>query len=117
MTTTTPPPRILVPVAPPRMIDDVYTDEQYRRMLGVVKREGPWGTIISHHFQTVDEMIATVSGVVADSGGILSHCAIVAREFGLPAVVGTRVGTTTIHDGMTVTVDGTKGLVRIDGRP
>jgi len=62
-------------------------------------------------------LFATVSGVVADSGGILSHCAIVAREFGLPAVVGTRVGTTTIRDGMTVTVDGTRGLVRIDSRP
>ncbi len=62
-------------------------------------------------------LFATVSAVVADSGGILSHCAIVAREFGLPAVVGTRVGTTIIRDGMTVTVDGTKGLVRIDGRP
>ena len=62
-------------------------------------------------------LFATVSAVVADSGGILSHCAIVAREFGLPAVVGTRVGTTTIRDGMIVTVDGTKGLVRIDARP
>ncbi len=61
-------------------------------------------------------LFATVSAVVADSGGILSHCAIVAREFGLPAVVGTRVGTTIIRDGMTVTVDGTKGLVRIEGR-
>jgi pyruvate,water dikinase len=62
-------------------------------------------------------LFATVSAVVADSGGILSHCAIVAREFGLPAVVGTRIGTTTIRDGMTVTVDGTKGVVRIDSRP
>jgi rifampicin phosphotransferase len=61
-------------------------------------------------------LFATVSGIVADSGGILSHCAIVAREFHLPAVVGTRVGTTTIKDGMTVTVDGTKGRVRIDSR-
>jgi phosphohistidine swiveling domain-containing protein len=61
-------------------------------------------------------LFATVSGVVADSGGILSHCAIVAREFGLPSVVGTRVGTNTIKDGMTITVDGTKGLVRIDAR-
>src|SRR5262249_22917957 len=49
-------------------------------------------------------LFATVSAVVADSGGILSHCAIVAREFGLPAVVGTRVGTTTLQDGMTITV-------------
>jgi pyruvate,water dikinase len=62
-------------------------------------------------------LFATVSAVVADSGGILSHCAIVAREFSLPAVVGTRVGTDLIRDGMTITVDGTRGLVRIDARP
>jgi pyruvate,water dikinase len=61
-------------------------------------------------------LFATVRAVVADSGGILSHCAIVAREFGLPAVVGTRVGTTTLRDGMTITVDGGRGLVRIDAR-
>ncbi len=61
-------------------------------------------------------LFATVSAVVADSGGVLSHCAIVAREFNLPAVVGTRVGTTTIKDGMKVTVDGTKGRVRIEAR-
>jgi phosphohistidine swiveling domain-containing protein len=61
-------------------------------------------------------LFATVRAVVADSGGILSHCAIVAREFHLPAVVGTRVGTETIRDGWTITVDGTKGIVRIDAR-
>jgi rifampicin phosphotransferase len=61
-------------------------------------------------------LFATVKAIVADSGGILSHCAIVAREFHLPAVVGTRVGTEAIKDGMTVTVDGTKGMVRIDAR-
>jgi pyruvate,water dikinase len=61
-------------------------------------------------------LFATVRAVVADSGGILSHCAIVAREFGLPAVVGTRVGTTALKDGMTITVDGTRGMVRIDAR-
>ncbi len=61
-------------------------------------------------------LFATVSGIVADSGGILSHCAIVAREFHLPAVVGTRVGTTVINDGMRITVDGSKGIVRIDAR-
>lgn len=61
-------------------------------------------------------LFSTVKAVVADSGGILSHCAIVAREFRLPAVVGTQVGTEKIKDGMLVTVDGTKGLVRIDSR-
>jgi rifampicin phosphotransferase len=61
-------------------------------------------------------LFATVSAIVADSGGILSHCAIVAREFRLPAVVGTHVGTAVIKDGMTITVDGSKGRVRIDSR-
>ena len=61
-------------------------------------------------------LFATVNAVVADSGGVLSHCAIVAREFHLPAVVGTRVGTTAIKDGMRITVDGSKGRVRIEAR-
>src|SRR5258706_3260515 len=62
-------------------------------------------------------LFSTVSAVVADTGGVLSHCAIVAREMGLPAVVGTQVGTVLIKDGMIVTVDGAKGIVRIDSRP
>ena len=61
-------------------------------------------------------LFATVRAVVADSGGILSHCAIVAREFNLPAVVGSQVGTAVIKSGQTITVDGTKGLVYLDGR-
>ena len=62
-------------------------------------------------------LFSIVTAVVADTGGVLSHCAIVAREMGLPAVVGTQVGTVLIKDGMIVTVDGTKGIVRIDSRP
>ena len=59
-------------------------------------------------------LFSTVSAVVADTGGILSHCAIVAREYRIPCVVGTGVGTVTIKDGQTVTVDGSKGIVRIE---
>ncbi len=59
-------------------------------------------------------LFSTVSAVVADTGGILSHCAIVAREYRIPCVVGTGVGTITIKDGQTVTVDGSKGIVRIE---
>jgi phosphohistidine swiveling domain-containing protein len=62
-------------------------------------------------------LFSIVGAVVTDTGGVLSHCAIVAREFGLPAVVGTEVGTSALEDGMTVTVDGTKGVVTIDARP
>src|SRR5262249_48890511 len=61
-------------------------------------------------------LFSTVSAVVADTGGVLSHCAIVSREYRLPCVVGTIVGTAVIKDGMLLTVDGAKGIVRIDSR-
>jgi hypothetical protein len=70
MATSAPPQKVLVPAAPPRVLDDVYTDEQHERMLGVVERDGPWGTIISQHFESVDEMIATVSGVIPPDHGL-----------------------------------------------
>lgn len=57
---------------------------------------------------------AVIGALVTNSGGALSHCAIVAREFGIPAVVGTKNGTTLIPDGATVTVDGSAGLVFIE---
>jgi pyruvate,water dikinase len=60
-------------------------------------------------------LFSTVSAVVADSGGVLSHCAIVAREYRIPCVVGTINGTRRIKDGQTITVDGTRGIVRIEG--
>ena len=58
-------------------------------------------------------LFATVSAVVTDAGGILSHCAVVAREYGIPAVVGTGRATAVIKDGQMVEVDGNAGLVRI----
>jgi phosphohistidine swiveling domain-containing protein len=61
-------------------------------------------------------LFAVAGAVVSDVGGVMSHCAIVAREFGLPAVVGSVNGTTRIKTGQTVTVDGTNGNVWLDGR-
>jgi len=58
-------------------------------------------------------LFAFLKGIVADSGGPLSHCAVVAREYGLPCVTGTVIGTRVIPDGALVTVDGTQGIVRI----
>jgi pyruvate,water dikinase len=43
----------------------------------------------------------------------MSHSAICAREFAIPCVVGTQVGTQQIPDGATITVDGTAGTVRV----
>lgn len=59
-------------------------------------------------------LFATVSAVVADSGGVLSHCAIVAREYRVPCVVGTQVATQVLRDGQRITVDGAQGIVRIE---
>ncbi|HOO53005.1 MAG TPA: phosphoenolpyruvate synthase [Methanothrix sp.] len=49
--------------------------------------------------------------IVTDEGGMTCHAAIVSRELGCPAVVGTKRGTKTLSDGMLITVDGGKGKV------
>jgi pyruvate,water dikinase len=58
-------------------------------------------------------LFPTVGALVTDSGGVLSHPAIIAREFRVPAVVATRFGTEQLHDGQVVTVDGTTGTVEV----
>ncbi len=60
-------------------------------------------------------LFAVAAAVVTDLGGVLSHGAIVAREYGIPAVVNTRHATARIRTGQTVTVDGDAGAVRIEG--
>jgi phosphohistidine swiveling domain-containing protein len=54
-----------------------------------------------------------VQAVVTDIGGVMSHAAIVCREYGLPAVVGTGRATSQIKTGQTIRVDGSSGLVTI----
>ena len=54
-----------------------------------------------------------IAGAVLDTGGIMCHAAIVAREYGLPAVVGTGTGTKRIRSGDRLRVDATTGVVTI----
>ncbi len=54
---------------------------------------------------------------MSDAGGILSHTAICAREYGIPAVVATQVATAQIPDGALITVDGAQGTVVIESQP
>lgn len=56
---------------------------------------------------------ATASAIVTDFGGVLSHSAVVAREYRIPAVVGTGNATTTFQDGQLIEVDGNAGTVRV----
>jgi pyruvate,water dikinase len=58
-------------------------------------------------------LFATAAAVVTDTGGILSHCAVVAREYRIPAVVGAGAATATIKSGQTIEVDGDAGIVSI----
>jgi pyruvate,water dikinase len=58
-------------------------------------------------------LFATAAAVVTDTGGILSHCAIVAREYSIPAVVGVGMATAMIQTGQIIEVDGDNGIIRI----
>jgi pyruvate,water dikinase len=51
--------------------------------------------------------------VVTETGGVLSHAALTAREYALPAVLSVENATRLIGDGQLVEVDGSKGIVRI----
>jgi phosphohistidine swiveling domain-containing protein len=60
-------------------------------------------------------LLPLLGGIVTDAGGLLSHAAIVAREYGIPGVVGTREATERIADGVLVRVDGDAGEVTLLG--
>ncbi|WP_427017603.1 PEP/pyruvate-binding domain-containing protein [Pseudarthrobacter sp. P1] len=66
-------------------------------------------------------LFAMAAGVVTDVGGPLSHSSIVAREYGIPAVLGTGVATQRLASGQRIRVDGDAGTVRVEhddgGRP
>ena len=58
-------------------------------------------------------LFLTAGALVVDVGGALSHAAIIARELGIPCVIGTGDGTSRIAPGVRVRVDGTAGTVEI----
>jgi len=60
-------------------------------------------------------LLPLLGGIVTDNGGLLSHAAIVAREYGIPGVVGTREATGLIPDGARVRVNGDTGEVVVLG--
>ena len=58
-------------------------------------------------------LFAMISAIVTDAGGTVSHPAVMAREFGIPAVIGCSVGTTKIKSGDRLRVDGSNGVVEV----
>ncbi|MCU4750616.1 phosphoenolpyruvate synthase [Halobacteria archaeon AArc-curdl1] len=71
------------------------------------------GDIIVTEMTTPDMVPAMkrAAGIVTDEGGMTSHAAIVSRELGVPAVVGTQNASTVLEDGQLITLDGDKGTV------
>jgi phosphohistidine swiveling domain-containing protein len=58
-------------------------------------------------------LFTKIAGLVTDTGGTTSHPAVLSREFGIPAVIGTSVATRRIRTGDRIRVDGTTGIVEI----
>jgi pyruvate,water dikinase len=75
------------------------------------------GDIIVAEMTTPDMVPAMkrAAGIVTDEGGTTSHAAIVSRELGVPAVVGTETATERLRDGQVVTIDGEKGTIQSGG--
>ena len=84
-----------------RSVDDIGTVQQDEILVCSVTAPS-WGPVFPK-----------IAAAVSDIGGMMSHAAIVAREYGLPAVVGTGNATSTINTGDRVRVDGNTGMVTI----
>jgi len=54
------------PVAAPRILEQVYSEDQYERLIGVVRDHGPWPMILAHHFKSPEEVVATSSGEIPE---------------------------------------------------
>ncbi len=65
-------------------------------------------------------LFVTIAGLVTEVGGLMTHGAVIAREYGLPAVVGVEHATRLIRDGQRIRVHGTDGYIETlssPGRP
>lgn len=58
-------------------------------------------------------LFVSIRGLVTEVGGLMTHGAVIAREYGLPAVVGVEHATDVIRDGQLIRVNGTEGYVEI----
>lgn len=58
-------------------------------------------------------LFVSIKGLVAEVGGMMSHGAVITREYGLPAVVGVENATKLIKDGQKIRINGTEGYVEI----
>jgi phosphohistidine swiveling domain-containing protein len=88
------------------------------RTLGDARRVAPGDVLVVENTSSAwVPLLSSAAALVAERGGPLSHCAIIAREYGVPAVLGLDGATVRIQDGDRVEVDGGAGSVRIVPTP
>src|SRR5690606_3391916 len=69
--------------------------------------------VTAHTDPSWSPVFVTAAALVTEVGGLTTHGAVVAREYGLPAVVGVERATVRIEDGWRIRVDGTNGYVEL----
>ncbi|WP_436793034.1 PEP-utilizing enzyme [Actinospongicola halichondriae] len=85
-----------------RIVTDPYQDFDEGEVLVASMTDTAW-----------TPLFLVAGAVITDVGGVLSHATIVARDLGIPAVVNTKVATTTLRDGDLVRVDGSTGEITV----
>lgn len=97
------------PASPGEVVCTVRIVDKDPERLEKVK---PGEAIVGERFNPEHDIyLKKASALITDIGGIMSHTAIVAREWGIPAIVGTLNGTTLLKEGQKVVVDATEGSV------
>jgi len=69
--------------------------------------------ILTHTLPAQVTALRNAAGIVTDQGGTLSHAAIIAREYGIPTVIGTKLATTMFGEGCELELNATEGVVRL----
>ena len=69
--------------------------------------------VTAHTDPSWSPLFVAISGLVTEVGGLMTHGTVIAREYGLPAVVGVQHATQLIHDGQRIRVNGTDGYIEI----
>ena len=87
-----------------RVIEDVEINQK-KKILGIV--------VMPRVSPKIIPAIAYASAWIVDEGGILSHAAVLSRELKIPCIIGTKIATKVLKDGMIVEVDANKGVVKI----
>ena len=107
--------QVLRPVAPPRILEDVYTDDQYERIIEVIKRN-PWPTITAHHFNTVEELIATSNGGATGKHNVTlddlatAHFRGILGKIQSPTIPRSRTATTAVNSSNWCVITGVRGM-------